>query len=174
MSIQIPTLRTTHLILRPFVAADATVLHRIYQTESVLQYFPNPTPPPLEKVERFVAYQQTHWEKYGYGNWALTIQGNDEVIGWAGLQFLPETNETEVGYLLDSPHWGKGYATQAARASLDYGFANFDFPEIIALVEPDNIASLKVAEKCGLVAVERKVYWGVEMVRHVIKRPPIT
>lgn len=171
MSFQIPILRSAHLTLRPILPADTTSLHRIYQTDGVLQYFPNPSPPPLEKVERFVAYQQAHWEKYGYGNWAVTTAGNDEIIGWAGLQFLAETEETEVGYLLDKVHWGKGYATEAARASLDFGFASFAFPEIIALVHPDNTASLKVAAKCGMTVVEHKVYWGVEMVRHVLKRP---
>lgn len=171
MTFHIPTLHTAHLTLRPLIHADATILHRIYQTDGVLQYFPNPTPPPLEKVERFVLLQQAHWEKYGYGNWAVTARGEKEIIGWAGLQFLPETNETEVGYLLDRAYWGKGYATEAARASLDFGFANFAFPEIIALVHPDNLASLKVAAKCGMSVVERKIYWQVELVRHVLKRP---
>lgn len=164
--IEIPTLHTPHLTLRPLFPADAVMLHRIYQHEGVLQYFPNPMPPPLEKVERFVASQQTHWEKYGYGNWGIVPEGETDLVGWAGLQFLPETNETEVGYLLDRPFWGKGYATEAARASLQFGFERFDFPEIIALVHPDNAGSLKVAAKCGLKVVERKVYWGLEMVRH--------
>jgi ribosomal-protein-alanine N-acetyltransferase len=168
--IEIPTLQTPCLRLRPLFPADAVTLHQIYQHEGVLQYFPNPTPPPLEKVERFVASQQTHWEKYGYGNWAIVPAGGSDLIGWAGLQFLPETNETEVGYLLDRPFWGKGYATEAARASLQFGFECFDFPEIIALVHPDNAGSLKVAAKCGLQVVERKVYWGLEMVRHRCER----
>jgi len=172
MSLLVPTLQTASLTLRPIIPADAVALHRIYQTEGVLQYFPSTTPPPLEKLERFVALQQEHWQKFGYGNWAVTVSGDPEIIGWAGLQFLPETSETEVGYLLDKPHWGKGYATESARACIDFGFANFDFPEIIALVHPDNVASLRVAAKCGLTVVERKVYWGSELVRHVLKRPP--
>jgi RimJ/RimL family protein N-acetyltransferase len=171
MSLNIPTLHTERLTLRPIVSGDTAAYYRIYQTEGVLQYFPNPAPPPLEKVERFVAHQQIHWEKYGYGNWGILSPGEEQVIGWAGLQFLPETNETEVGYLLDKAYWGKGYATEAAQASLDYGFSYFDFPEIIALVHPDNLASLKVAAKCGMTAVERKVYWGIELVRHILKRP---
>jgi ribosomal-protein-alanine N-acetyltransferase len=168
--IEIPTLHTPHLTLRPLFPADAVTLHRIYQHEGVLQYFPNPTPPPLEKMERFVAFQQAHWEKYGYGNWGIVPEGEANLVGWAGLQFLPETNETEVGYLLDRPFWGKGYATEAARASLQFGFERFDFPEIIALVHPDNAGSLRVAAKCGLQVVERKVYWGLEMVWHRCER----
>jgi RimJ/RimL family protein N-acetyltransferase len=168
---KIHTLHTPRLVLRSLVEADAATLHGIYQVEGVLQYFPNPNPPPLERVESFIVEQQTHWEKHGYGNWGIVPKGESKLIGWAGLQFLPETNETEVGYLLDRLVWGKGYATEAAHASLQFGFGHFDFHEIIALVHPDNVASLKVAAKCGLVPVERKVYWGVEMVRHILKHP---
>ena len=84
---------------------------------------------------------------------------------------MPETNETEVGYLLNRQSWGKGYATQATRVALQLGFERFNFPEIIALVHPGNAGSLKVAAKCGLTVVERKVYWGIEMVRHTVKNP---
>ena len=164
----IPTLYTPRLILRPLVLEVVPVLHRIYQTEGVLEYFPNPTPPPVEKVEPFISSQKTHWKHNGYGNWAIVPIEAAEMIGWAGLQYLPETDEVEVGYLLDRPFWGKGYATEAAQASVNYGFTKFHFPEIIALVHPDNAASLRVAAKCGFTIVERKVYWGIEMVRHVI------
>ena len=168
---KIHTLHASRLVLRSLIPSDAPILHDIYQIEGVLQYFPNPVPPSLERVEQFIAGQQTHWEKYRYGNWGIVPSGETKLIGWAGLQFLPETNETEVGYLLAKSAWGKGYATESARASLQFGFDHFDFDEIIALVHPDNSASLKVAAKCGLIPVERKVYWGVEMVRHVLRRP---
>lgn len=165
MSALIPTIQTANLALRPLQAADAEVLYRIYQVDGVLQYFPSTTPPPLEKVERFVAGQEKHWAQYGYGNWGILPQGADEIIGWAGLQFLPETNETEVGYLLNRPFWGRGYATQAAQAALDFGFEHFNFAQVIGLTHPENIASQRVLEKCGLRFIERKVYWGLEMKR---------
>jgi ribosomal-protein-alanine N-acetyltransferase len=140
----IPTITTNRLILRPLQPADALTLHRIYQTEGVLRYFPNPNPPAIEKVERFIIEQQQHWEAYGYGNWGIVPGDKEEIIGWAGLQFLPELNETEAGYLLDKPFWGKGYATEAARASLQFGFDHFVFSRLIALVHPENIASQHV------------------------------
>lgn len=168
--VQIPTLHSPRLLLRALVPQDAPALFQIHQAEGMLQYFPNPTPPPLERIERFIASQQAHWEKYGYGHWAVTLPDLPDLIGWAGLQYLPETNETEVAYLLDQAQWGKGYATEAAQAAIRFGFEHFDFPEIIALVHPENIASLKVAAKCGLKIVERKTYWGLELVRHTIAR----
>ncbi len=166
--ISIPTLHTPNLTLRPFVPQDAKALHEIEQGEDVLRYFPNPAPPPLEQVERFIASQKPHWEQHGCGNWAVVLTASGEFTGWAGLQYLPGTGEIEVGYLFDRSHWGQGYATQAARASLQFGFERLGMRQIIALVHPDNLASLRVAAKCGLAAVECKTYWGLELVRHTV------
>jgi ribosomal-protein-alanine N-acetyltransferase len=166
------TLSTSRLTLRPLEAADAQTLHRIYQTEGVLRYFPNPNPPPMERVERFIAGQHEQWEKFGYGNWGVLPEGQKEIIGWAGLQFLPELNETEVGFLLDRPFWGKGYATEAALASLQFGFENFALDHIIALVHPQNAASLRVIQKCGLIPIETLQLWGIELIRHRINKEP--
>ena len=166
----IPTIETARLTLRPLQPEDAASLHRIYQTEGVLQYFPNPIPPPLEKVERFVSGQQQHWEKYGYGNWGILPAGERDMIGWVGLQFLPELNETEVGYLVEKRSWGKGYATEAARASLQFGFDHFAFSQLIALVHPENAASRRVLEKCGMTYVETIHLWGIDLMHHCFKR----
>lgn len=159
-------IRTDRLTLRPLYPHDGEVLHRIYQTEGVLRYFPNPTAPSLERVERFIAGQQAHWEKYGYGNWGIILQGGIEIIGWAGLQYLRELEETEVGFLLDRPWWGMGYATEAAYASLQFGFERIGLEHIIALVHPDNLASMRVIEKCGMGYIDTLQLWGIELKRY--------
>jgi ribosomal-protein-alanine N-acetyltransferase len=170
MSAKIPSLRTAHLALRPLQAEDAQILLRIYQVDGVLQYFPNTTPPPLEKIQKFIAGLEKHWAEYGYGNWGILPEGESQIIGWAGLQYLPELDETEVGYLLNRPFWGKGYATEAAHASLQFGFENFAFDHLIALVHPDNLGSRRVLEKCGMTYVENKVLWGLEMRRYRLEK----
>jgi ribosomal-protein-alanine N-acetyltransferase len=170
VSFQIPSIQTNRLLLRPLLPTDAEVLHRIYQTEGVLQYFPNPVPPPLEKLKCFVAGQQAHWEEHGYGNWGVLPAREQDIVGWVGLQYLPEFNETEVGFLLDRPFWGRGYATEAALASLHFGFLNFGMEHIIALVHPDNLASRHVIEKCGMTYVESLSLWGMRLLRYVVNR----
>ena len=167
----IPTVRTSRLILRPLLSKDAEVLHKIYQVDGVLEYFPNPTPPPLENVQRFIKSQVTHWDKYNYGNWGILPHGETEIIGWAGLQFLPETNEIEVGFLLSRIFWGHGYATESALGSLEFGFQHLNLDEIIALVHPDNIASKRVIEKCGMHWVDQKIYFGIDLMRFRIYAP---
>ena len=166
----IPIITSARLAFRPLVFEDAADLHRIYQVEGVLRYFPSPVPPALEEVQKFIQTQTRHWEEHGYGNWALVPKDGTELIGWAGAQFLPETGETEIGYLLARPTWGLGYATEAARVSLDFICKNFDFPQIIALVHPENAASRHVLEKCGLTLLDRKTYFGMEMCRYLIER----
>jgi ribosomal-protein-alanine N-acetyltransferase len=167
-----PSVRTPRLTLSPLQPADAEALHRIYQSEGVLRYFPNPSPPPLEALQRFVAGQQAHWEKHGFGNWGILPEGEGEIIGWAGLQYLPELDETEVGFLLDRPFWGRGYATEAALASLRFGFEHFSLSHIIALAHPDNLASRRVIEKCGMAYVETLSLWGIRLMRYRIELYP--
>jgi len=171
MNAEYPSIQTTHLTLRPLEPNDAGVLYRIYQSEGVLHYFPNPVPPPLDKVQRFIAGQQIHWEKHGYGDWGVVPVGEGEIIGWVGLQFLPELDETEVGFLLDRPFWGRGYATEAALASMQFGFVRFGLGHIIALVHPDNLASRRVIEKCGMSYMETLSLWGIELMRFWIESP---
>lgn len=167
---EIPTLVLESITLRPMRLDDAPALLRIHQREGVLRYFPNPSPPPIERVQRFIAGQAQRWEQDGCGNWAMVLNGQDEIIGWGGLNYLMETGETEVGYLLDKPFWGKGYATQAALASLKDGFTRLVLSEIIGLVHPENLASCRVLEKCGMTFQQRKVYFGMEMCRYTVQR----
>lgn len=163
MTTTFPTIKTARLVLQPLRSTDAERLVQIYQRKGVLRYFPNPNPPQLERVQRFIAEQQGHWEVHGYGNWGIIAKGESEIIGWAGLQYLPELEETEVGFLLDHSYWGKGYATEVALASLKFGFEQVEADHIIALVHPENLASRRVIEKCGMDLRETLSLWGMEL-----------
>lgn len=162
----IPTLRTRRLRLRPFEEADSERLHRILGEEGILRYFPNPEPPPLERVERLVAHQLEHWEEHRLGWWAVEPIEDPELIGWVGLQFLPETGETEVAYLLSKAYWGQGLATEGARASLQFGFEKLGLETIIALVHPENWASIRVIEKLAMRFVDQANYFGMDLYRY--------
>lgn len=171
--LSIPCLQTPRLILRPFAPADAPELHRIYHAEGVLRYFPVAGPPSLEKVERFVTRQAEHWEKHGYGNWAVQPKDADGLIGWAGLQYVSELQETEVGFLFDRPQWGKGFATEAALAALEFGFRQRELDRIIALVFAENLASRRVIAKCGMDYIDPVEIWGVSLLRYCKARPAV-
>jgi RimJ/RimL family protein N-acetyltransferase len=162
----IPTVTTSRLTLRPFAEADADPLHRILGNSDVLRYFPNPNAPSLEQVQRFIARQLAHWQDHSFGWWAVELRAAPGLIGWNGLQFLPETGEIEVAYLLDKPHWGQGLATEGAQASLQFGFETLGLKGIVAIVHPENRASIRVIEKLGMSLVDRTHYFGMEVLRY--------
>jgi ribosomal-protein-alanine N-acetyltransferase len=158
----IPTLETPHLILRAWTPDDVDPLFKILQEADILKYFP-PTIFTLERTCNYINHQLKHWQERGYGHWAVILKEDSRVVGWAGLEYLPDTEENEVAYLLSHQVWGCGYATEAARAAMKYGFHNASLSAIIGLVHPENMGSIRVLEKCGLTFVDRKVYWGLEM-----------
>lgn len=167
----IPTLTTTRLTLRSWTPEDAGALFSILQQPDILRYYPNPTPPPMDKVERYIARHLKHWQERGCGHWAAVARAEQELIGWAGLEFLPETGETEVAYLLSKPFWGRGLATEAARAAVQFGFDQAGLESIIGLTHPENIASQRVLQKCELAFTARKSYFGIDVFHYVINRP---
>jgi ribosomal-protein-alanine N-acetyltransferase len=161
----IPTLDTPSLVLRPWILQDAEALYQILQEPDILEYFP-PSVFTLEKTQRYINHQLDHWRERSYGHWAVTRKADLRVVGWNGLEFLPETGEVEVAYLLSHQVWGHGYATEAAQAALRFGFESACLKAVIGLVHPENVGSIRVLEKCGLTFIDRKVYWGLEMLRY--------
>jgi RimJ/RimL family protein N-acetyltransferase len=158
-------------------------LCHILAEEGVLRYFPTATPPPLDRVRRLVLGQLEHWDEHGYGWWAVEPRArakghapeepdthDEPLIGWAGLTYLPETDETEVAYLLGKPFWGRGLATEAAQASLRYGFEDLEIEVIVGIVHPDHLASQRVLAKAGLSFVERAHYFGMDVLRYAVER----
>jgi ribosomal-protein-alanine N-acetyltransferase len=166
----VPSIETPRLLLRPWSMTDAEAWFDILQEEGILRYFPNPEPPPREKADAYIAHHLAHWEQRGYGHWAIVTREDNRVVGWNGLEYLPELNETEVAYLLSKHVWGGGYASEVAREAVRFGFEEAGLEKIIGLVHPENTASIRVLEKCGLRFTDRLQLWGMEMLRYRIHR----
>ncbi len=125
-------------------------------------------PPDRARVERLIAGQLQHWAEHGLGWWAVELRcATGELLGWNGLQYLPETDEVEVGFLLSRPHWGQGLATEGALAALRFGFETLGLSRIVGIVHPENAASQRVLEKAGLARVNEADYFGMHMLRYV-------
>jgi ribosomal-protein-alanine N-acetyltransferase len=148
--------------------------------KGVLRYFPNPQPPERERVNQFIISQLNHWEEHGFGWWAVELKNTDELnvvvdtnlslIGWNGLQYLPDTDEVEVGYLLARPYWGYGLAAEGARPAIKMGFEAFGLKEIVGIVHPENTASVRVLEKIGMSFTCQAHYFGMPVRRYAIRR----
>jgi RimJ/RimL family protein N-acetyltransferase len=167
----IPTLETPNLLLRPWQPADAEDLYAIVQEPGIFQYFPRPSAPPRPWVDKYIQHHLDHWQARGMGHWAVVTRQEQRLVGWTGLEYLPELDQVEVAYLLSTSVHGRGYATQAARAACAYGFETCRLPLIIGLVHPQNAASIRVLEKCDLAYTDRLTLWGLELLRYSAPPP---
>ena len=92
-------------------------------------------------------------------------------MGHCGLRFLDEIGETELYYALGKPHWGRGFATEAAGAAMRFGFDRAGLSRIVAYAVPENRASTHVMEKLGMTYEEEASIFGLACVRYAIERP---
>ena len=109
-------------------------------------------------------------ETHGFGLWAVELRAKREMIGVAGLTHLADGPEIEVGYRFLTRHWGNGYATEAARASIEFGLDELALNEIVAVTLSTNLASQNVMEKCGMTFVGVMHVYGHEQVKYAIAR----
>lgn len=106
------------------------------------------------------------WQNRGYGRMAVISKENNKLIGVAGLRYFE--GDAELFYLLDEPFWGKGLATEVAKAILEYGFETHDFPQIIAVTRPANAATQRVLDKLGMSFEKKDVIAGVPVYRYAL------
>jgi RimJ/RimL family protein N-acetyltransferase len=149
VELPIPTIETERLILRPFREEDAAPFFELSQDADVVRYVGDRRLPSLQDCWRAIAGWLGHWAMRGYGQWAIEERGSGLLIGRAGIINPAEWPGPEVGYLLGKAWWGHGYATEAARAAMDWGFEVVGFDELISLIDPANVASIGVAMRLG-------------------------
>ncbi len=146
-----PELETERLILRQWRDGDAGAFAAMNADPEVMRYFPAP----LSRAESdaLLARARRKWRELGLCFFAVEVKGG-ELIGFAGLNPPPfEAHFTpcvEVGWRLARHAWGKGYATEAARASLAYGFGTLGLTEIVSFTVPGNTRSRAVMERIGM------------------------
>jgi RimJ/RimL family protein N-acetyltransferase len=149
VQLAIPTLETERLTLRAFREADATALFELSQDPDVMRYVGDRRVPTRQEAWRAVAGWIGHWALRGYGQWAIEERASGRFIGRAGIINPADWPGPEVGYLLGRPWWGRGYATEAARAAMDWGFREIGFADLLSLIDPANQASIAVATRLG-------------------------
>ncbi|MDQ6779642.1 MAG: GNAT family N-acetyltransferase [Candidatus Eremiobacteraeota bacterium] len=160
--------------LRPFVFDDLDKHAQILSDPLVTRYLPRGPIAPQDARSvstRVLAHFIDHWRRHGFGAWAVVDRTTRELLGQCGLNYLPDDPEVEVLYLLRRSAWGRGIATEAARFSLKYGFREADLARIVGITMPENVASQRVLEKCGLRYEKDGAFYGVRARYFALDRP---
>ena len=151
-------LETPRLRLREFTSTDVDAMEAILGDAETMQYYPAPFPRP--EIEDWIRRNLARYRDCGFGVWAMSVKGSDEVIGDCGC-YVREVEgdfEIEMAWHVRCDLWGRGYATEAARHCIEYAFSSLGAERIIALVRPENLSSCRVAEKNGM-RCERVIFW---------------
>jgi len=148
---------TPRLYLRCFTMADAPLLIQLNSNPEVLQYLHEPLlvteEQALHVIENIIFPQY----KNNLGRWAIHLKDTGAFIGWCGLKYLADRDEIDLGYRLMQPYWGKGYAYEAAKHTLEYGFNQLHLKTIVGRAHIENTASLKILQKIGMQYVKDEV-----------------
>ncbi|MBX2800362.1 MAG: GNAT family N-acetyltransferase [Myxococcales bacterium] len=168
-------LHTQRLRLRRWRLDDAQAAWPIYGDPEVTRYIGGHTARDVDEVREQLARRIARTEDLdrGLGSWAVLL--GDQLVGCGLLKPLPDaqrdpTSDIEVGWHLGRAHWGNGYASEVGAALLVHGFDTLRLPEIHAVVEPPNTASMRVAQRIGMAHLGRtQAYYGIELEHFLIR-----
>lgn len=156
-------IETGRLILRDLQPEDDKGMFELDSNPEVHRYLGNNPINSIEQAREAISNIRQQYLDHGIGRWATIEKSSGNFIGWSGLKFITsvENNRTrfyDVGYRLIPKYWGKGYATESAKAALQFGFETLKLQEIIGTCHEENKASRRALEKCGL-KFKEKYMW---------------
>ena len=163
---------TDRVLLRGFHIADLDIMAALFADPEVMRFGPGPRP--REWVQDWLAgCLEDYYRKWGFGLWAVIRKPERRVIGYCGLTRFDDIDgqtEIEIGYRLSRDSWGRGLATEAARAVKDYAFEVLVLDRLVAILYPQNAASIRVAEKIGMHHEKDVVFRGADRQLYVLQR----
>lgn len=164
------TLETDRLFLREFLPQDANDFYELNGDPEVIKFTGDRAFQNIEEAEALVKnYDQ--YKKYKRGRLTVLLKETNEFLGWCGLKYHANDKLTDIGYRFKRSAWNKGYATESAKVSLDYGFKVLELKEIVGHAMHDNKASIRVFEKLGMQYVKDIVCEGNSSVLYKIRNP---
>jgi len=160
---------TERLFLRQFHLLDAEAIYQVFGDPQVMRFSDGVQ---IRKWAETWLHTciECYYRAWGFGPHAVVEKQSQDVLGYCGLFFFPDINgqpEVEIGYRLRRSAWGRGYATEAALAVRDFAFTTLGITRLIAIIDPSNTASLRVAQKVGMQYESEVMFEGCTHPDHV-------
>jgi RimJ/RimL family protein N-acetyltransferase len=167
----VKVLETERLILRRLTFDDLDELAALYADPETMRFLDGPRT--RQQMWSEIAWCLADYDRTGRSFWATIHKADNRLVGRCGLltQTIEGRDEAEVAYMIARPYWGQGLGTEAARAITEYAFANYPFRRLISLIDPENTASLRVAQKSGMHYVKDAEVDGLSFRIYAVNRP---
>lgn len=140
---------TQDLDHRAMALQDAEAFFALNSNAEVMRHTGEPPLVSLDDAREAIS-GYPDFDRYGYGRWGCFLKDTETMIGFCGLKYLTDLECVDVGFRFLPEYWGRGFATQACKASIEFGFEKLGLQRIVGLVLPENPASSRVLEKCGM------------------------
>lgn len=165
-----PRIETERLSLRLFEATDLNAAFILFNDADVQKYLSATNKRTREQLEVLMNNSINYWRTRGFGMLCVADKTTNEMFGYCGFQYFDKTPDIEIvfGYLKE--YWGKGIATEAARACLKFGFEKLSFEKVFAATVPENTASRSVLEKINMKYDEITVHYNLNLLLFSITR----
>jgi len=150
---------TARLLLRPIAPGDTDTIARTSGTAD------------KDKVRSLTKSSENWWKVHGFGVWVVLDSRDSEVLGWCGLRPIPSASSPEILFGLAPHARGKGFATESGQAALEYAFGVRSVNSVWGATIPENIASIAVMERLGMLFESRTNLDGVDSVIYRAKKP---
>lgn len=167
----IPELVSERLRLRGWLPSDVDAVRRIFGDPVTMRYIGDGSPMPPDRAWHALSFLLGHWAMRGYGQWAVTERSTGDLLGRVGLYHPEGWPGVDLGWLIDRSRWGEGLATEAAQLAAQWVWDSLDIDRLIHPIRPENLASLRVAEKLGASFDERITLDGGEVDVYALDRP---
>ena len=154
-------LETDRLVLRQIIPEDFEDLFKMNRDPQIMKYVGDGSTRTHEEMKNELDMLISHYiRKPGLGIWATELKANNCFIGASGLVYYDNTSEIEVGYRMQKEFWKNGYATEASKGLLEYGFTKLNLKKIVSSAHVDNVASRRVMEKIGMTYIDDRFHYG--------------
>lgn len=163
-------IETQRLLLRMFRESDLDAYAEMCGDAEVMRYINDGQPLSREEAWRHMAMVLGHWQLRGYGLWAVEERESGEMAGRIGCWNPEGWPGLEIGWMLRRCFWGRGYATEGARAALYYAFMELQAAHVISVIHPRNLASIRVAERLGETFERQGKVRGVDVSIYGLRR----
>jgi ribosomal-protein-alanine N-acetyltransferase len=166
-------IETRRLIFKQIEEDDVQNLYQIYNDEELIKYFVSGPDKFVDQTKERIEKIKSHWDKYNVGDFILLNKENLEPVGYAGLHYKEDGGNINISYIIDKKLWGNGLGYETCLALIYYGFRILELDKIIAEIDPQNINSIKLIEKCGF-KFNRIMEWkGFERLEYLMSNKDI-